>query len=143
MTMRRLVAVVALAVALGLPWLLLAHQASAQSTGQQRLYIPSLYGPVRLAGVYDCVEYEAGSILSTDVITLYPTGDSEYNTLGPYGGVLTGTWEYTPATRTLGFTEFRWESVTVELTMDRLWAARWIQDLNYEFEFACELRNGL
>lgn len=143
MTMRRIGAVMALVVALGLPWLVLAHQASAQSTGEQRLYIPSLYGPVRLAGVYDCVEYEAGSILSTDVITLYPSGDSEYDTIGPYGGVLTGTWEYTPSTRTLGFTDFRWETVTVELTMDHLWAVRWVQDLNYEFRFECEVRLGL
>lgn len=143
MTMRRLVAVVVLAAALGLPWLTMTYRATAQSMGEQRLFLPSLFAPVSLAGVYDCVEYEAGSIWSTDTITLYRTGESAYDTLGPYGGVLTGTWEYRPATRTITLTGFRWEDATVELTMDRFWAIRWVQDLNYEFRFECEVRAGL
>lgn len=139
---RRLWLVGVLAMALGLPWLALTGYAAAQAAEEQYLYLPTLYGPLRLAGVYDCVEYEAGQVWATDVITLHPTGDSEYATHGPFGGVVTGTWLYTPTTHVLGFTEFRWEAVSVELTMEHLWASRWIEELDYEFRLDCHLRLG-
>ncbi len=128
------------AAAVATPWLFLSRPAAGQTPGL-RQYLPVIYGPAAPAGVYDCVEYDSGVIWTTDVITLLTTGEAIYGYQPPSGGVMTGTWVYTPETRTLGFTEFRWESATFELTMDRLWAVRQVAP-EYEIRLDCLVRWG-
>ncbi len=136
--------IVACVAALALAVPLLAHPGKAEglALGGDRLYLPVILGPFRLAGIYDCVEYEFGLIWTSDVITLHPNGDSTYAYEPPHGGIVTGTWTYTPETRLVGFTEFRWETATVELTLERLWAARQFTAPDYEIRLECQLRWG-
>jgi len=63
--------VLGLAAGLALPWFTPAGL--AQTTW--RYYFPMILGPGLPAGTYDCEEYEAGLIWTTDVITLFPDGD--------------------------------------------------------------------
>ncbi len=66
------------ALALAVPLLTHPGKAEGLALGGERLYLPVILGPFRLAGIYDCVEYEFGLIWTTDVITLHPNGDSTY-----------------------------------------------------------------
>jgi len=65
------------------------------------------------AGSYSCTETEYSLIWRMDVITLNADGSSVYNyTYGPTSGIDHGTWVYTPTTREVGLTGFRWRTAT-------------------------------
>ena len=127
--------VLGLAAGLALPWFTPAGL--AQTTW--RYYFPMILGPGLPAGTYDCEEYEAGLIWTTDVITLFPDGESLYAYQPPYGGVVTGTWVFTRETNEIAFTSFRWETATVEFP-GRIWSRRTLVDPAIEIALECRLR---
>jgi hypothetical protein len=114
-----------------------ARRPDSEGPDGSHLYLPlvacSAPSP---AGSYFCNEYEYGLIWSSEVITLYVDGTSVYAYNPPYAGVVTGTWVYTPATREVGFTNFRWLTATF-YAPDRLWATRYVTGTGFWIALDC------
>ncbi len=117
-----------------------AGRSDSEGPGEFYLYLPlvacSTPSP---AGSYFCNEYEYGLIWSSEVITLNVDGTSVYSYNPPYAGVVTGTWVYTPATREVGFTNFRWLTATF-YAPDRIWATRYVPEVGFWIALDCARR---
>jgi hypothetical protein len=111
---------------------------SAQSSPVQDslTFLPIIFGPVTPAGTYDCNEYEFGLIWTGEVITLNVDGSSVYAYYPPYSAVVTGTWVYTSAIQQVGFTNFRWITVTFQAP-DRLWASQYLPRPGFDVAIDC------
>lgn len=96
-------------------------------------YLPMVLAPSP-EGTYDCIEYEFGMAWTSEVVTLFPGGRSQYEY--PGGVVVTGTWVYTATTAQVGFTNFRWSALTY-LRPDFIRASEYITPGGFEIAVYC------
>jgi hypothetical protein len=107
---------------------------SSAPTQDGHLYLPMIAGSTNPAGAYFCYEWEFGLIWMEEVITLSVDGSSAYDL--PYGGVVTGTWVYTPSSEEVGFTNFHWLTATFQ-PPNRLWASKYLTYTGFEIAISC------
>ncbi len=100
------------------------------------VFLPIIYGSTTPAGAYYCHEWEFGLIWTSETITLNVDASSIYAYNPPYADIVTGTWVFTPGTKEVGFTNFRWSTTTFQ-PPDRLWAIRYLDYVGFEIAISC------
>ena len=99
------------------------------------LYLPIVLGrgpapmEVSPAGDYYCDEHEYGlGYGGMYEVSLRPDGTMTYVYPGPYNSIMTGTWTYAAANRTIAFTNFGWPQATYEIATRTFHAELWTDD---------------
>ncbi len=108
----------------------------ARPAQDELVFLPIIYGSTTPAGAYYCYEWEFGLIWTSETITLNVDASSIYAYNPPYADIVTGSWVYTPSTKEVGFTNFRWLTTTFQ-PPDRLWASRYLTYAGFEIAISC------
>lgn len=99
------------------------------------IFLPMTFSTVTPVGQYTCLEYEFGMIWATETVYLYDDGTSAYYNM-PYIGSRTGSWEYTPATQVITFTNFSWLTATY-IIPNGMYAKKYIPSVDFWIELSC------